>query len=232
MARVASTRTQNIGGAANAFIRSDAFANAAWTKTNVTPSDNNTDIVAPNGLTTGVTKLAETAVNAGHFFFPTASPLTIRAGQTFQLAFSIAKSTIGTLTNYRRVLVLVNDGTGSFVEFNPRTGLIDNTVSTGGGTTTGVMFVHPQNSSWYRCCVFYKNVLSGQESLATQAVFELDNGANGAGISLAYLGDTNSGCYLAEVGCYLQNHPLQYIRTDGTPVTPATPRGLMAYEAV
>lgn len=229
MSRVASTRTQNIGLGANAFLRSDALANAAWSKTNVSANDNDTDVLAPDGTTSGVSKLTETAVNAGHFFFPTASPLTVRAGQTLQVAFSLL-GTGGTLTNRRRVLILVNDGTGSYVEFNPRTGLIDSQLSIGGGTTSGLMIAHPQNADWYRCYVFYRNCLAGQEVNCSQVVVELDNGANGTGISLAYLGDTNSGCYIAELTCYYQNHPLQYIRTDGLPVTPATPRGLMAYE--
>ncbi len=230
MPRIAISRTQNIGASANLFLRSDALANAAWTKTELTVADSSVDVTAPDGTAVGVTKVTETTANSNHVLLPAASPGTVKAGQTLQVAFSVS-AVLGTLSTLRRFIIFFNDGTAlNRLIFNPRTGIIDETSSSGGATTSGVMFTHPQNASWYRCCAFYKQVIAGQESNAAKVILETDNGANGAAISNSFAGSIDAGLYLAELTCYLGNHPLTYVRTDGAPITGATPRGLMAYE--
>lgn len=207
----------------NYFIRSDAFQNAAWAKGETTPTDATADVTAPDGSSTA-TKVVETVANTPHYLAPNASPVTVVDGQIWQTSFWIRGG--GTLTSTRRVLWLWNDATGSsYVCFNPRTGLVD---ATGSARVSGIIYAEPQDTSWYRCTALLLSVVAGQEANVAQGFLELDNGADGAGISPSYVGTVTAGIYLAGMTSSPGGHPAIYTRTTNAAVV-GNPRGLAAY---
>lgn len=197
--------------AENLFVRSDAIANAAWTKARLTPTDATADLTAPDGTNTATKIVEDNTAGATHFWLNAASAVTVRGGECLQVAFWLRGG--GTLASTRRLLLLFNDGTGtSSAIFNPRTGLVDLV-----GSVNVSAFMLPAPNGWFLCGIRLLTIQPGQETNSGQVFFELDGGANGAGISVVYNGDGASGVYLAGLRLAFSGPnagPVEYIRTD------------------
>lgn len=183
---------------------------------------NTPDVVAPDGTQTA-NRILETAANAAHFFEVLAyNPLSpIVAGETAQTSIWVRGG--GTLTATRRILTVWNDATGSFILFNPRTGLVDG--SGGTATLSGEMFASA--NGWTRLVCYYKNPPPGQETNAGIVIWELDNGADGAALSNVYAGTTTAGLYLWGPSIGYGTTPIDYVPTGASAVAGNNPRGLV-----
>lgn len=191
----------------NYFKRSNALANAYWQKIDATVTDN----VAAGEMASPISSLAVSKIVEGN---AVASAHAIRAlgggndqpvqqGEAAQMVFYLRGG--GALGGTRRLLALFDDATGSYAVFNPRTGLVDQTQANVSYTRMTAV------GSWYRCVLVVTNINSMS---VCSSFFELDNGANGAGVSNNYNGDGVSGVYIA--GLTATYGPLEVTETVQT----------------
>lgn len=206
----------------NFFLRSSALTNAAWNKGNSNAADATADVTAPDGTSTA-SKLTENgAAGVAHTLNQTAIPiLNVKDGVVLQWSFYVRGG--GTLPNTRRILCLFADSSGSsFVIVNPRTVLID---VVGSSRVRGEIIAAA--NGWSRATVWLNSVIPGDEGSAANCVFELDNGANGAGASNVYNGDGASGVYLwGPTLATGQQGPVDYFVTGAAALSGST-RGLV-----
>ena len=126
----------------NSLLRSNAFDNAAWTKTNVTVTAN--AAAAPDGSTTA-DKIAETATTGVH----TVQQSVAKLAQAQSWTWSISLDGVERGFAY----VLMGDGGSNFARciVNLTTGAITSTST--GGTYTGATFAAVADGSFWRATI-------------------------------------------------------------------------------
>lgn len=166
------------------------------------------DFTTPDGITTSVTKLAETAVSSAHFtYFASLGPVSNRL-QTFSVYAKAAEKD-------KVWLQLSNFSTASVqARFNLLTGVIDGGPNNTADYTSSAATIEEAGNGWYRLTLTAKKLNANTSSVPG---IWLDNNV-GLG---NYLGVAGSGVYIwgSQIGTYDVPHP--YLKTSGA-IIPAT----------
>lgn len=186
----------------NSILRSEAFDNAAWTKSNTSISANST--TAPDGAATADT-LIEDSSNNVHAVYPAASMTTVN-GKKY--TFSVYVKANG--RNYVD-LYLFNVTSNPRAKFDLSAGTV---VLTGGGANYISSSIESVGSSWYRCSVSF--IASAVTSLPS--IYIGDDATN---FIHTYTGDGASGLYLWGAHFHSYFVSTTYVITAGTAVTGA-----------
>lgn len=171
--------------AENWFLQSDAFDNAAWTKTNATATANAT--TAPDGTTTAEKLIDSNTTNGAHSAAQVVTPASpaIANGQpwTLQAFLKAAEYTTATLTLATNIPATV------------ATALFDLSAGTVGAAAgmTATASIDDAGNGWYRCAI--TGTLAGIGAAVSFTGTVAPKSGN-------YVGVTNSGIYAwgAQVG--------------------------------
>lgn len=163
----------------NLVTYSDSLANANWTPSNVTVTDNNG--LAPNGQTIADT-IIPTATSAAHYVSQ-----TLNAGANGVLAQTIIVRANG----YNFVRLQLNENTSSsavYQLFNLNTGALGATSSTGTNWIDRRAFITDLGNGWFACSLVARNTNSATSYSAYIVAESVDGVA-------AYSGNGTSGIY-------------------------------------
>jgi hypothetical protein len=180
----------------NLIPYSEDFSNAAWSKTNLTVTDNQT--TSPDG-SLNASKLTEDTSTGEHKIFDS---LSITSGVDY--TFSVFVKSNG--RNFIR-LRLENAGVGSG-QINVWFDVLNGIVGTVGA---GTAIIENYGNGWYRC------IATGTTSATSYvAQINLSNADN----SVTYLGDGTSGVYIYGAQLEQSSYPTSYIISNsGTSTT-------------
>jgi len=181
----------------NVIPYSEDFSNAAWSKTNLTVTDNQT--TSPDG-SLNASKLTEDTSTGEHKIFDS---LSITSGVDY--TFSVFVKSNG--RNFIR-LRLENAGVGSG-QINVWFDVLNGTVGTVGA---GTAIIENYGNGWYRC------IATGTTS-ATSYVAKIN--LSDADNNVSYTGDGTSGVYLFGAMLEEQSYATSYIPTNGSSQTRA-----------
>ena len=207
---------------------SEAFDNAAWTKTNASVTANTTATAAPDGTFTA-DKLVEDTANATHLVYAGTSTLTANTDYTVSVYLKAAERT-------NAVIGSVTGGLGTGV--NLATGTLTDVAGIPGWITATNRSITSVGNGWYRVSVTIPNATGGNSLFDALRIFT-SNGTTGT-----YTGNGTSGIYIwgaqlsdsASLDTYV-NNPVAAptaaayygARFDYDPVT-LQPRGLLIEE--
>jgi len=168
------TSTQAIG--TNSLRYSNAFDNAAWTKTGTTVTAN--AAVAPDGSTTA-DKIVETAVTSAHIAIQSVAKLAAAESWCFSVSLDSAERTFA--------YVYMGDNGANFARciVNLSTGAI--TSSLAGGTYSGVSYAAVADGGYWRVSII---ATTGTESTVYGAAGPASNST-----TFSYLGTLTNGIY-------------------------------------
>jgi hypothetical protein len=187
----------------NLFLRSDDFANAAWSKagSSITAAAS----AGPRGAAT-MSKLVESALNEQHRFRQTE---TTSAGATVAISFTAKKAERDFLI--LRVLDAASVGDVGAVWFNLNTGAVGSAAA-GGAATLVAGSMQSWGNGVYRCTLIAK-----PNATMTSAVFDgFVSSADGVD---TYLGNGTSGIYIDTAQFEVGAFPTSYIPTVAATVT-------------
>jgi hypothetical protein len=156
----------------NLLTQTEAFDNAAWTKSNLTIAADAT--TAPTGTTTA-DKLVETAVSAAHVATHTFS--SSAASYTARIAFKAAERSIGYIRFYDG-----SSGLGYATYFNLGTGAVG--TSDAGNTAT----IQDIGGGWFLCSV--------ARTMGASAGSQAQIGTAAVDGTISFLGDITKGIYV------------------------------------
>ena len=192
----------------NLVTYSEDFSNAAWTKTEVTISANNT--TSPDGTTNADAVIESTTSSAYHRVLPT-NPFSGTGGAYYSFSVYVKKK-----DSTRHIYWMCQKGAdGIYAHFNMTTFTVNEVASAGSGSNSSASITSVGND-WYRI------TLSGIVSSTSGSYynqFYFENSVNTGFNPSAYTGDGVSGFYLygwqAESGSY----PTSYIKSEGAATT-------------
>ncbi len=184
----------------NLLTFSEEFDNAAWTKTNVTLTTN--DTTAPDSTTTAE-RMTEDVTGVFEHMVTQAASGTVANGETYTVSAYVKQGTSGT----RRALLTLTDAGSerAYIAFNFST---LNVVS-GGGTNATATAV---GNGWYRLSI------TGTLNSGTDATLRLKL-AQTDGNSSFYEGDGTSNFYIWGAQIIKQSVPGTYYKTTSAAVT-------------
>lgn len=178
---------------------SDQFDNAAWAKSNLSVTANNT--ISPDG-TQNAERLTENASTAQHF-----------VGQSVSLVSSLAYTFYVYAKKGERDILQLSPSvayltSGGYANFN----LTNGTVTASGGGATGSIVEF--SDGWYKCQL---NFTANASASGTFALFMQESGTASRGVS--YTGDGTSGLYIWGAQFEAGSYPTSYIPTTSAAVT-------------
>jgi len=156
----------------NLLTYSEAFDNAAWTKTSATVSANT--VANPMDAATTADSLLEAAASAEHTITQAG---TIAASAA---TFSVCVKALG--RNYCRLKITDSAASAKAAFFDLSTGVVGTVDS---GATSAIVQVA---SGWYRCSITFTSPAAGAATCSIQPSTD--------GSTVSYLGTTSTGLYL------------------------------------
>ena len=183
----------------NLITYSEAFDNAAWTKSGTTIVDN--AIASPDGYVNAA-KLVENSANAGHYMYVAA---TFAVGNYY--TYSVFAKKGG--TDYLQLLMSSNSfSITAYANFD----LLNGVVGTVGANTTAK--IEALANDWYRLSTTY---LCGTSGTQNSSLFLADSSTMARAGS--YLGNGTNGAYLYGAQYEAGSYSTSLINTSGTAVT-------------
>lgn len=197
------------GARTNLCLQSQTYANATWTKTNVSDTAFGTAIAAPDGTTTGLL-LTENTTNAAHQITQSVT----KAASNVQYAFSVmAKAG----ARSRIVLAPQIGANGVFAVFDLSGGQVGVATTTfGAGFTANSTSIRALTNGWYLCTT----VFTTDTATTIVPTIQLDNGTGTGALSNSYAGVNGQGAYIWGAQLEAASFPSSYIPTT-TAVTRA-----------
>lgn len=187
-------------GDENMFVYSQSLANATWTKTETTASDN--AAVAPDGTSTA-SLLAEAATTAQHYV---SQGSLYFVNSSYTLSF-YAKA--GTVSVVQGLMNATAFGTAVWANFDLTNGVIGSSGASGTYSITAV------GNGWYRCTVTGTCTTGGSN---TSGAVIFCNNLTTAARAPSYLGATTSNVYIWGMQQEERNYVTPYVKTDANRV--------------
>jgi hypothetical protein len=204
ISRIADSVPALLPKGTNQLLQSQTFDNASWTKSNLTPTANDTN--APDGTLTA-DKMLETITNAGHGIFQAVSK------PSAELVYTLAVS-VKPIGRDWFILALANAGIGIRKWYNLTTQSIGSTEVLGSGWTILNSTITPEANGFYRLTLTVK----------TDATAGITPNINTASDDLitSFAGDITKGMYVWGAQLEQGDVATTYVATTTVPVHNST----------